>query len=68
MLEKRRSCIDRRSGIDRRRAYSLDYLLNGGVERRGWKERRSQVERRQDWLRVNGGVSLFAGALRLKNP
>ena len=31
---------DRRSGKDRRKSYSIDYFLQGGVERRSWKERR----------------------------
>jgi hypothetical protein len=31
---------DRRSGADRRKVYSADYFLKGGVERRSWKERR----------------------------
>jgi hypothetical protein len=31
---------DRRSGKDRRRYYSHDYFLHGGIERRSWKERR----------------------------
>ena len=31
---------DRRSGIDRRQAPDNRYFLEGGVERRSWKERR----------------------------
>jgi len=31
---------DRRSGKDRRRSYSRGYFLDGGIERRSWKERR----------------------------
>jgi hypothetical protein len=31
---------DRRSGQDRRKCSNPDYLLNNGVERRSWKERR----------------------------
>ena len=31
---------DRRSGEDRRKSYSIDYFLQGGIERRSWKERR----------------------------
>ena len=31
---------DRRSGEDRRKSYDTDYFLNGGIERRSWKERR----------------------------
>jgi len=31
---------DRRSGQDRRKCSNPNYLLNNGVERRSWKERR----------------------------
>jgi hypothetical protein len=36
----KRPAADRRSGNDRRKIYSAAYFLNGGVERRSWKERR----------------------------
>jgi hypothetical protein len=36
----KRPVADRRSGNDRRKIYSAIYFLNGGVERRSWKERR----------------------------
>jgi len=36
----KRSTLDRRCGWDRRKTYSAAYFLNGGVERRSWKERR----------------------------
>jgi len=32
--------IDRRSGKDRRRSGGTNYFLNGGIERRSWRERR----------------------------
>ena len=53
MLMMIRSDMDRRSGEDRRKAYDLDYFSNGGVEKRNWKERRSNVERRVGWMRVS---------------
>jgi hypothetical protein len=31
---------DRRSGKDQRKSYDTNYFLNGGIERRSWKERR----------------------------
>jgi hypothetical protein len=31
---------DRRSGKDRRKSGDVNYFLNGGIERRSWKERR----------------------------
>ena len=55
MLEKRIPGIDRRSQKDRRSVYDLDYFFNGGAERRGWIERRSQAERRV----LRGVKSLF---------
>ena len=36
----KRPAVDRRSGYDRRKIYNAVYFLNGGVERRSWKERR----------------------------
>jgi len=36
----KRLAADRRSGNDRRTIYSAAYFLNGGIERRSWKERR----------------------------
>jgi glucosamine--fructose-6-phosphate aminotransferase (isomerizing) len=43
---KKRSFIDRRSGEDRRKTYSLDYFENDGKENRIKEERRKQGERR----------------------
>lgn len=45
---RKRSLIDRRSGDDRRKTYSLDYFENEGKERRVNEERRKQGERRSD--------------------
>jgi len=42
----KRSFIDRRSGEDRRKTYSLDYFENDGKENRVKEERRKQGERR----------------------
>lgn len=40
----------RRSNQDRRQAYSLDYFLEGGVERRCYKERRRRtLDRLRDY-------------------
>lgn len=48
--EKRNQCIvDRRSGFDRRRAYSLVYFAEGGIERRRGKDRRQNPDRRELW-------------------
>jgi len=48
----KRSPIDRREIDDMREAYSLDYFMDGGVERRKDTERRRSLERRADWVRV----------------
>ena len=45
---KKRSFIDRRSGEDRRKTYSLDYFENDGKEKRVKEEGRKQGERRSD--------------------
>ena len=58
-MKKRNSDFDRRSGIDRRRHYDLDYFFSGGAERRLMRERRSDVERRSDWLKINKFTSIF---------
>jgi hypothetical protein len=48
--EQRQNClVDRRSGFDRRRTYSLDYFANGGIERRRGGDRREHHERRGLW-------------------
>ncbi|KPJ75563.1 MAG: hypothetical protein AMJ54_14590 [Deltaproteobacteria bacterium SG8_13] len=57
----RRSKLDRRSGEDRRKAYSLDYFINGGIERRIRGERRRNAERRADWRQVGKWYSVFCG-------
>ncbi|MGD2097888.1 MAG: hypothetical protein PVG35_09925 [Desulfobacterales bacterium] len=38
--QRQKAVADRRSGIDRRQSVDNRYFLNGGVERRSWKERR----------------------------
>lgn len=57
----RRSPIDRRSGEDERKLYSLDYFTGGGQERRRGKERRQCDERRSTWMRVYKWCSVFLG-------
>ena len=60
----RRSLVDRRSGEDKRKRYSLDYFTDGGEERRRGRERRQTGERRSAWARVYKWCSVFLG----KNP
>jgi len=53
MTAKIRFPHDRRKGKDRRMHYDRIYFLSGGIERRkGW-ERRTQGERRKNWIRVD---------------
>jgi hypothetical protein len=66
LVDERRSLLDRRSGEDRRKAYSLDYFINGGRERRKRTERRRRNERRSDWKMVNKWYSVFVGDKKKK--
>jgi len=54
-----RSGVDRRSEVDRRQVYSIDYFIQGGVERRsGLERRKNRGERRKGWVRVNEWISV----------
>ncbi len=59
MIDRRSAFVDRRSWDDRRRVYSLDYFLGGGVERRKGGDRRMKSERRSRWLQVGHWCSVF---------
>jgi len=50
--------LDRRSGEDRRRVYSIDYFLKGNLDRRRLGERRGRSERRQDCIRIDQWSSI----------
>ena len=63
MSDRRYSVIDRRSEIDRRRVYDMDYFSDGHIEQRHWRERRNKVERRKNWMRVSTWSSEYAGDL-----
>ena len=52
--------LDRRSGEDRREAYSIDYFANGGAERRKRTDRRQPKERRKDCVKVSKWSSVCA--------
>jgi len=62
--KEQRSGIDRRCGKDRRKAHDVDCFLNGGLERRSWKEQRAQGERREGWVRISEWSSMFVGSMR----
>jgi hypothetical protein len=57
----RRALVDRRTGEDKRKRYSLDYFTDGGEERRKGRERRQSDERRSAWARVYKWCSVFLG-------
>ena len=59
MPNRIRSPFDRRSGVDRRKAYTVGYFLEGGIERRSGMERRCMEERRKDWMGVSQGSSVW---------
>lgn len=62
MAKERRSYgFDRRSGSDRRKAYSVGYFSKGGVERRNDRDRRSRWERRAGWVKVSEWCSMYTG-------
>ena len=59
--KKNRSLFDRRSGQDRRKAYNIDYFLDGGTERRNSStgDRRTEGrDRRKDWIKISPWSSL----------
>lgn len=63
-MSKRYSDIDRRSGVDRRKAHKLEYFMRGGMERRSFRERRSIKERRMGWVRVSDWCSVRLESLQ----
>ena len=50
--------LDRRSGEDKRLRYSLSYFSEGGMERRVFKERRKEMERRKGYIRIGPWTSV----------
>ena len=60
----RTSNVDRRSGEDRRKVHDLDYLSQGGVERRRTPERRRHHgEQRSDWIIIDRWRSIAFGPI-----
>ena len=59
--KKKRAFFDRRSGQDRRKAYSIDYFLEGGDERRTsptGDRRNRDNDRRKNWIKISQWSSL----------
>ena len=52
MNAMKRNSLDRRSGKSRRRLFSIHRIRYKGPERRGQKDRRSQPERREGYVRI----------------
>jgi hypothetical protein len=63
MSEQQRDQMDRRGEEDRRRAYDVDHFATADSEQRDFKERRSPLERRFEWIRIGKWVSILASAL-----
>ncbi len=59
--------LDRRSGEDRRKVYSLVYFSKGNRDRRKRDERRFNYERRENCVRVNEWASVCFDRSELKD-
>lgn len=67
--QKKRAFFDRRSGLDRRDAYSLDYFLDGGGERRTTvvgERRHKSEDRRKTWIKISRWSSLYVEGKKFK--
>lgn len=66
MYALKRSRFDSRSGKDRRRFASFNRLLFKGPERRKiTNDRRSQEERRREWVRIGKWSSAHLPSLKI---
>ena len=65
MTEETRTSFERRSGMDRRRAYRFGLFSKGGDDEPEGKERRSRSERRKGWVRVDRWSSVQLEALKI---
>ena len=61
----KREFSDRRSGKNRRRNISLYRFLYKGAERRTMQNRRTQEERRVDWVRIDKWSSVYLPDLKI---
>jgi len=57
-MRQRDPFMDRRTGEDRRKVYSLEYFQAGYPDRRKRHERRSNVERRAGCVRISNWSSV----------
>jgi hypothetical protein len=65
MRTHKRAFIERRTGKDRRRVFSLKRLRFKRHDRRSSLDRRSGVERRETWIRVSRWSSAPLNHLKL---
>jgi hypothetical protein len=65
MFLMKRSFSDRRSGKDRRKSFSLRRFLYKGPERRVQHDRRSLLERRDGYIKIDKWSSVKVRDLKL---
>jgi hypothetical protein len=65
MTEETRAFLDRRSGMDRRKAYRLGFFSKSGTQKGKAKERRSRDERREGWVKVDKWSSVQLDGLKI---
>jgi hypothetical protein len=65
MSDTNRAYIERRSGKDRRRIFSLHRFFYKGPERRILQDRRLQEERRDGWVRISKWSSVNLQDLKI---
>lgn len=65
MPNHKRSFLERRSGKDRRQSFSFKRFSFNRPDRRKTHERRSQIERREHWIRISKWSSAPLKQLKL---
>lgn len=65
MIAMKRNFFDRRSGKNRRRFFSLHRFHYKGLERRARQDRRSQLERRDGYVRIDKWSSVNMQDLKI---
>ena len=65
MTQALRIIPERRTGKDRRRIVSLHRFFYKGSERRAIQDRRTQEERRNDWVRIDKWSSVHLPDLKI---
>jgi hypothetical protein len=65
MNAMKRNSSDRRSGKSRRRLFGIHRIRYKGPERRGQKDRRSQLERRDGYVRIAKWSSVNMRGLKI---